>query len=559
MIKTSVLNSKTSFSEIKIILSGVVLCVILIFMTGCKPENIFSDTEMNYNKAVKMYESKNPWNRRKCFPYFEAAGDQRSVAYLIKALEDKDYEMRKAAMYSLVRLQGANAAQYILVLLSDNDASVRAEAEKVIGGLGQSITLFLMKDINTYNKKKKINIIRAMGIIKDISFIDTLGSIVVDGRDPSISVEAINALGNIKYNVANKYIVKGFNNRSPQVVIAALKSINKNGSPELVYTIRPMLGNPNKQIVDAAIEALGDNGNEKAAPLLINKIKECSSDNECIDKITQALSKVGKENNVIYYLQALEMPEVYIRIAVLKSATLQKRTPWAKKVIIAASQNASSQVKSMALFALKDSSGSKGMKQLLASLNDPDPKIKADAILALSEYTAAKNYKGEYVTFLHSKDFTIQLAAIKAVTRIKEAWTLEELKRLIETSPEPDVKIAVLDALVSYGNDKNIVKYIGQYLKASDERVASAAIDALLRIGGINARREFLSNLEDSNPDIRLRSVRALDAIGDFAALSVLQKLRNDKDEKVKAAATKAVEAIFKRKEVRDNLPISTF
>lgn len=172
--------------------------------------------------------------------------------------------------------------------------------------MGKNAVPVLLEKVDTTTPTNRINIIRAMGIIKDDRFEDILGRIAIDDNDPKQRIEAINALGKYTTPMTKQYIAKVLNDRMPKIKIAALQNIPKDKDLNMVNLIKPLLNDRNKQVVEAAVEAMEKNGNESAVIPLLDRLRIIESDNELRDKIKKAISSLGSTRNLNIILQALD-------------------------------------------------------------------------------------------------------------------------------------------------------------------------------------------------------------------------------------------------------------
>lgn len=537
----------------------ILICffALLVLLIGCIPADKYqSASEAAFQKGVQQYKSNNPIKRLKSLKYFEEAGDNRTVGYIIKALDDKDVFVRCAAIDSLIKVEKIKSVDYITKKLSDSDKRVVNKAEAALKSFGDEIVPALTHSILTTNKNFQPNIIKAMGIVPKEDFIDILGRIVIDENDHKLRIEAINALAMYKDPVAKAYIEKGFNDRIAMVKITALEKVPKNNDPALVNLISPLLSVSNQLVVEAAINALAQNRNDTAVLPLLDKLRnlDLESDNKTRDQIANALTQVGSDRSGEIYVEALNDPLQIVRYSVLKAAIDSKDTNWGKKVILNAVNNDMSDIRSMAILALKETNSKLGISELLNALNDYDSQVRINAITTLSGLPNADAYKDQFVNMLSDNDPKVRITTINALGNTKSIWAFEILKKLLATSNDEETTIATIYSLGNYQNNIKVTKVLQGYLTNSNSKIADASANALVNMGSTWARSALTDTISVDSKEVRLRVIKALGTMGNYASVGVLQQYQNDPDTEISSATKLALESIVKRKQIKDSI-----
>jgi len=182
----------------------------------------------------------------------------------------------------------------------------------------------------------------------------------------------------------------------------------------------------------------------------------------------------------------------------------------------------------------------KGAKALLAALKDPSPDVRgmaAEALGALKDKTAAKplakaladDADDEVVAYA-----AVALVAIGAANPEDMAKRLSEL--LARTAPPRKARTREeLRRVPGYGAFVDV------------EGGIPLLTHTLALVATRPTRDAFVAASKHKDADVRVAAAEALAAIskpGDFDAVSALEKLREDRDEGVRAAAMKALATI---------------
>lgn len=529
----------------------------LVLFTGCEDIATTLDPEKNKNRGLvneglKYYQSDNTKNRIIGLQnYFVKGTDKQSLSYIIKALDDKDSQVRMVAMMVLVEREKSDSIEYIVKKLSDNDRDVVNKANMLISTLSINVSPQLIKQLSSSNFVDKVNTIRAMGIVKDPKFTDTLGRIAIDDRDFRLRIEAINTLSRINTVDSNLYVYKGLVDRVPKVRIAALENIKKDKSLRLIRDVTPLLNDKDEDVVIMAIQTLADNKNPMAIKPLINKLTNSGKSNKVIDQITKALSILGSNETVDIYMDALNSPKQFVRFVITKAAVDAPTSYWTEQVIIKAAQNDEPEIKSMALFALKKGGSKASLATIIESFDDYEASVRLSAVKSLADMPEASLYKHKLVPMFEDEDFKVRMAAVQSLSKINADWVFEALKEVIETNPDENMVLSAITALSESENDREAVRYLSKAVKNDNDKISYAACNALITIGGPLARKELIKNLKSSSSRVKINSLMALEKLGDSAAIGAIQRLKNDPDLQVRQQVEQTLHVLSLKKSIR--------
>ena len=526
-------------------------------LSGCEtimdffnPASIKSD--INLDRGISYYKTGIAHNKKLAIKCFKDSNSPAAAGYIIKALEDEDSQVRAEAIDALVQKEGSKSADHIINCLSDSEKINVVKAETYIKAFGKQAEDIIRDKLKSNNFDEKFNAIKAMGLINEDSFIDILGRFVIDDKDYRLRIEAITSLAKKDDLTASVYIMKAFKDRVPKVRIAALDSIQKTGSIDVVNQVLPSLKDGNQDVVLAAIRALGDNKNDMAVEPLIKKLVNSNADSHIVDEITKALTKLGSERTIYLYTDCLYDNNQFVRFAVLKAAINAKQQKWANDVILEALENDMSEIKNMALFAVssKQTAPRENIESIAQALYDEDPTVRMNAVYALSKLPQQQQYREYYLDLLEDESIRVRLATIKALPRLNDPWTIEILQQIIAKSKDEDVLVTAIQTLGQYKNQPQITGLLGDLLANKNYQLANAASTSLITMGGIGARAEFIKKLRDDSPQVRVRALKGLEQLGDYASIGSIQRLLSDPDRNVRQTAQKTLQIIEKRKAV---------
>jgi HEAT repeat protein/ATP/ADP translocase len=178
------------------------------------------------------------------------------------------------------------------------------------------------------------------------------------------------------------------------------------------------------------------------------------------------------------------------------------------------------------------------------SMNDLDPvirRVSAEILgnLSVPEATTA------LVEALMDGDAPVRVAALRGLTRAQAAPALLEIAASL-ADPEPDVRYQAVDALRQLARyPRGIAAYVEPLLMDDDPLVRAHAALALLQVGDHPKARTMLHEMvSDPKPQARVRALNALGECGDLSAFDLTVAALDDGQPVVRQAASGALVAL---------------
>ncbi|MEW5819067.1 MAG: HEAT repeat domain-containing protein [Cyanobacteriota bacterium] len=541
----------------KYLITSVLIAIICLISACDSIKGIVTSTnpamELEFQKGIKYFKTKNPQNRITAInKYFAVIDDPRSKTYIIKALDDKDSHVRAAAIDALVKIEGPKSLDYILKMLSDNDRNNVNKTKIWIKNFGPQASPIILNQLKQPGFKNKQNAVIAMGFTSDDAVIDVLGRIVIDEKDYRLRIDAIRSLAKINTTGANSYISVGLKDRVSKVKMAALENLKKDETDDFITLIEPLLYDKNQSVVIAAAKALGENKNPKAVPVLFKKLKECDEADDIVDGITDALSELGNMAFHDHYIQALEDPKQLVRFASIKAAVDSDNKKWSEPVIIYATENDMPEIKNMAVYALRNTQASKSIPKIVEAFADRDFTVRINAITTIANLPEARALEKDILPLLDDERLEVRIATIDSLPKIEAKWALDNLIKVINDNYDENTTIAACYAISKHKRNAVVAELLGQTMNSSNAKIANAATNGLVSMGSSVARKVLIDNLKSDSSDIKIRSTKALERLGDFASVGAIKNLLKDPDKDVRNQAKSSLYVLANRMDLHN-------
>ncbi|MGH9839043.1 MAG: HEAT repeat domain-containing protein [Blastocatellia bacterium] len=186
-----------------------------------------------------------------------ASQDDRAVEALLPALQDSSWNVRKAAVESLARLNNRRAAELLIAALRDQHPQVR---EQAVIGLGrrsdERLAEHLIAALTDNDVSVREQAAIALSRNKDARAVEPLLRALRDS-EWQVREQAARSLGAIGSQQAVEALIDALKDRHEQVREAAAKSLGWIGDRRALEPLNQALQDEDEQVQKKAVEALG--------------------------------------------------------------------------------------------------------------------------------------------------------------------------------------------------------------------------------------------------------------------------------------------------------------
>lgn len=450
---------------------------------------------------IEAYKSSDTDVKKFIIDIIGNTGDLKALPLLLKALEDKDENIRASAVEHLGNIRGnVSVINALTGVLKSKDIWVAYPAADALGRIGDAKAVDALVSVLP-QKALREPVIRALGQIAEVS---TLTSIVpfLNDKSKTVREETVRAI--------EQFFRKGV---LEEIIVKSVKGTLGNKAPNIFL---PHTRSNKKEVKVAAILLLGLLKDKKA----ITPLFEISAEEDLYEFVIKALVFIGRS-----------MPRSLIPFFSVGDS-------YQRRVIC----EVAGRVGAAAFF-----------KHLVGRLKDEDGHVRAKAAIALSHLNSPKAVT--YIKPLLLDEYEdVQEAAIKALSKLKKWLDLEEtIKGLSDKNPTLKTNSALLLGLLG---ERSSVEALGVTLKDSNVRVRVSVVEALGAIVGADAVKFLLLALTDESPEVRRIAAIAIGRMRADKGIEPLTLLLRDKDIWVRAAAAEGLGNIGSKKAIEPLLQL---
>ena len=536
-----------------------------------------------------LFDSENVEVRREAVERLRGAASDASIGFLLKAMKDVSWRVRKTAVDILLNDYPVEAYinGLIALLYIDDNAGARNSAIEILIKLGKKTTTFLIEAFNTQNRDVRKFIIDVLGEFKDkrslplmldalkdeddnvrASAVEHLGKIgepavvnalieILESGDLWMSYTAADALGRIGDRKAIPSLVKALSTKTLREPV--LKALGRFSAPETLKNIVPLLEDSSKIIQEEAVRTIRS--------FYHNGVKE--------ELIAEEMKKILGDRIIDILVAHAWSAKADMRIsAILLLGLMKDERALAPLMELSLEEDLAEEVKRAFVFIGKDK------PEVILPLFDTVSPYQQRFICEVAGELASPVFYDVFEGLMKDNDGHVRALAALGISRTGDLRAVEPLKELLSDEYE-DVQEAAVAALsilkagissdelikmIGDGNPvlrKNAVLLLGEIgdvmavpaigfaLKDDNIKVRHAVLSALPMIRTDESIRYITLALTDEDADIRVSAALSLGSIKRQGASDSLVLLLADTDDAVRAAAVKALGELGDKTKVR--------
>jgi HEAT repeat protein/nucleoside phosphorylase len=203
------------------------------------------------------------------------------------ALDDDSAEVRGAAVHAMARL---TPSRDLTTFLADSDPSVRRAALAAIGegtGAGENALILALQD---EDEEVRSVAVAALGRRHSEAAISRLEEVLEDPSE-NVGEAVVQSLGQIVEQRDRPVLIRALGSAHRAVRLAAVEVLTIDGGPGVRLAVEKLVRHPDARTRAAAAQALGQIGDVRSAPILIETLQD--RDSYVRGFTATALSRIG--------------------------------------------------------------------------------------------------------------------------------------------------------------------------------------------------------------------------------------------------------------------------
>jgi HEAT repeat protein len=240
-------------------------------------------------KALRRSKSRHKWTRAHAVRVLGELRVPASVPAVLKALEDRDPDVRNVAARALGRMNLQATDEALIALLGRHDQAVSARIAAMCIEIGPRTAPLLIQTLREGSPKARFWAARILGEIREASAATPLGEALQD-PEPDVRSAAARALGVIADRATTTLLQTALGDPIWFVRAHAAEALGRIGDPLMANPLARVLGDRSWWVRRNALDALVRLG-EAARPALVRALN--SEDRFARDCAIEALTLMG--------------------------------------------------------------------------------------------------------------------------------------------------------------------------------------------------------------------------------------------------------------------------
>jgi len=417
-------------------------------------------------------------------------GDSDLIHALISALENESPSVRKVAATLLGKFKSSNIVDALVNTLSDHKWTVRKAAVQSLRSFKtQSVVQVLLQMLRDKHLEVRDEAAQALEHFKDPIALPLLREALNHPED-FIREVAARSLGHIDDPLVIVFLIQTLSDESRQVRVSAAGALKKRKEPITVSALVKALKHQDQEVRILAASTL----KSFDSSMVVEPLSESIIDDDFYDR-QEAIELLGsfKEKAVIKPLiEALGDQRVDVRQ--LANQALREHPPlFVVSPLIEAMSNEVFHDKTEAIELLGSFDHPVTLAPLLEALKDPNRQIQDTAIEALRSFSHP--IPVPYIShFLHNEYLPLRLLAALLLGQSRDSRAIKPLITALEDN-DPTVQAKVIEALSSFYTPE-VATALGEKLEHENYEVRQATVRALEPMNTFHALTPLLNELK---------------------------------------------------------------
>jgi HEAT repeat protein len=465
--------------------------------------------------------------RRKAVESLLGSSGEDALRLAVRAMGDESWRVRKAAVEAVLTYRDLSRAIEALVhaLHAEDNAGLRNSAVETLVRMGDAAVPTLLGHVGAPNDDVRKFVMDVLGGIGDPRAVPALVHAMEDSNENVRSAAAEN-LGLIGSEEAVDSLLSSLERNDLQLRYNALRALASIGRAVPLKALAPLLDKPllkkaiyeclgnqsDLQAVDLLLEGLADRSpaSRETASASLMKIHSAAEDLEFRDAVALRIGRVTRSIDVDTLIQDLESRDLNKRVSIVQILGLIGEPSAASALLEQASEESLQQFALQALVRI----GPPAAEVLLEKFNELIEEQRRIACVAFGEIRQPSAV-GTLTASTEDPSDEVRAAAATSLGKLDAIESLASLTTLLE-DPSEEVSDAAVEAIVclSANHGGEVLERIISLAGTSQETLRANAVRVLGNMASEGGVERISLSSKDESPVVRQAALEALGRIG---------------------------------------------
>ena len=450
-----------------------------------------------------------------------SAGDmglREAIPDLCKLVASTNIGIQEAAEYALRKLRGQDVIENMLPLLGSEEVSVRNVAMDILREIGVDSIESMRPYLKGEDPDLRIFVSDILGHCKSHKSVDLLGEALLKDPEVNVRYQAAVSLGTLAYPESVRALSQAMHDEE-WVQFAVVEALAKIRDYSAMTTLVQLLPQSSPLVSSAIVDALGDLGDIKIIPMLLNALEKV---NEALrHKIVKSLVKIlngsslallpnkFKVNLNTYLRSALTDSDEEIQEAALTGLQNIGTADASQPVLDYAcglNPETKGELYGQAIQTLAAFGYTPPLQEALRSDNEKAVMTALDACQFIQDRAPIEDLKNAF--WRVNPEF--KRLAIHEIAQIGDCVDLPFFLSVMDGSDDPEVLKCVVGFLGGHSTCQNMEDIVFSQLDHRYQEVREMALEACINLHSPSLNERFKAMARDGDTMKRMMAVYAL-------------------------------------------------
>ncbi|MCM8818104.1 MAG: HEAT repeat domain-containing protein [Candidatus Omnitrophica bacterium] len=205
---------------------------------------------------INYYKTADNFTKIKIIYSFGKTKNSQVLPFLYEILNDKNWEIKKFALWSIGEIKNVDDITPIIKLLKDKEYLVRKEAVETLGKIKSPVSIpYLIELLEDSNWLVRQAAIKALREIKDERALEPIINALYD-KQIEVKIEAIKTLSIFKNKKATISLIICLNDKNPIIKEYSAYALGEIRDKRAIYPLINLLSDKNIEVRKTAFESL---------------------------------------------------------------------------------------------------------------------------------------------------------------------------------------------------------------------------------------------------------------------------------------------------------------
>lgn len=462
-----------------------------------------------------------------------------AIPELIRHIQEGNLGVQEAADRALRVIRGEKTVQAVIPLLASEEAPVRNAAMDILREVAEDDLESVMKELKSSDPDLRIFVSDILGSSNSLFAVAPLCDALLKDEEVNVRYQAAVSLGELGFADAADSLIQALGDEE-WVQFSVIEALTKIGAAQTAGALVRALSNATPLVASMIVEALGEMGDLKIVPLLVEQMKTAPAPLQ--NKICKAVVQLLGDKT-------------------LELLPADKREQFTEALLVAL-EDEDEDVQLAALRGLSTAQGDDATRKVMSTVVTFDVDRDTDKLLAAVECLAHIGCNSGFLEVFHGDNELGLRVAAEAVSRMSHDEMRKAIPTIISTFEEKNLLvqrdlITVLAAaassseeaffqnvLISHSDElilKKALYFLGENSKAPESaeivfamlshesfEVKDVALEAAIAMNNEMLWIRFVSRVESEDPTERMMAVYALGKSTNDVYVDLLKEALSD-------------------------------